>query len=390
MLRANASSSHCETTAPAISVANPALASAKTAALRYVSDAAPGIIRRNTGRGFVYVSTAGKAVRDPAQLQRIKSLVIPPAWTDVWICTSADGHLQATGRDAKGRKQHRYHPRWREVRDATKYDRMISFAVVLPRIREQVQRDLALPGLPREKVLAAVVRLLEATAIRVGNEEYARKNGSFGLATLKNRHVDVSGGKIRFQFRGKSGVQHAIHLEDKRLAKIVKRCQDLPGYELFQYIGDDGAVYTIDSTDVNEYLKQIAGDDFSTKDFRTWTGTVLAACALGELHCASQSASELKRNLVQAIEAVAKRLGNTKAVCRKCYIHPGVIEAYGNGSLARALRRSAESKPAGDRDGLTREEAMVLGLLRRQAKVVPLSRPAKRRAVGGAHSRFSS
>jgi DNA topoisomerase-1 len=354
------------------------IAAAKAASLRYVSDAAPGIIRRRSGGGFVYLEK-GKIVRDFAQLQRIKRLVIPPAWTDVWICPREDGHLQATGRDAKGRKQHRYHTRWREVRDATKYERMIAFAAVLPKIREQVQRDLALPGLPRTKVLATVVRLLEATAIRVGNEEYARKNGSFGLATMKNRHVDVSGRKIRFQFRGKSGVKHAVDLEDKGLAKIIRRCQDLPGYELFQYIGDDGALYAIDSTDVNEYLKQIAGDDFSTKDFRTWSGTVLAACALGEFYCSGPSSAQLKRNIVKAIDAVAKRLGNTKAVCRKCYIHPAVIEAYEEGTLFRFLRRRVKGKSNEQNQGLSKDETAVATLLRRQSqiRINTVSRPRK-------------
>jgi DNA topoisomerase-1 len=290
--------------------------------------------------------------------------------------------LQATGRDAKGRKQHRYHPRWREVRDATKYERMVAFAALLPKIREQVQRDLALPGLPRAKVLATVVRLLETTAIRVGNEEYARKNGSFGLATMKNRHVDVSGRTIRFQFRGKSGVKHAIDLEDKGLAKIIKRCQDLPGYELFQYIGDDGALYAIDSTDVNEYLRQIAGDDFSTKDFRTWSGTVLAACALGEFCCSGLSKAQLKRNIVKAIDAVAKRLGNTKAVCRKCYIHPAVIEAYEEGTLFRILGRLVKGKSNEKNPGLSTEETAVATLLRRRSQIVRINalshRPGKR------------
>jgi DNA topoisomerase-1 len=353
------------------------VASAKAANLRYVSDAAPGIIRRTNGRGFVYLA-GGRIVRDPVQLQRIKSLVIPPAWTDVWICALTDGHLQATGRDAKGRKQHRYHPRWREIRDATKYHRMLSFAGVLPRIREQVQRDLALPGIPREKVLATVVRLLEATSIRVGNEEYERKNGSIGLATMKDRHVDVTGAKIRFQFRGKSGVAHAIDLQDQRLAKIIKRCQDLPGYELFQYIGDDGDLHAIDSTAVNEYLKQIAGADFSTKDFRTWSGTVLAARTLTELPCSPTAKAQFKRNVVQAIDAVAKKLGNTKAVCRKCYIHPAVIEGYGNGSLLRAFRSRVRRKSTDARGGLMPEEAAIAAFLRGHSKTDSPRRHSRR------------
>jgi DNA topoisomerase I len=360
------------------SVVDDAAASAKAASLRYVCDTAPGLLRRSTARGFTYLSQSGKVIRDDAELKRIKSLTIPPAWTDVWICPFKDGHLQATGRDAKGRKQHRYHPRWREIRDATKYDRMISFAAVLPRIREQVQRDLARAGLPREKVLATVVRLLEVTAIRVGNEEYARSNGSFGLATLKNRHVDISGPKIRFQFRGKSGVQHAIGLEDKRLAKIIKQCQDLPGYELFQYIGDDGEQYAIDANDVNEYLKQIAGEEFTTKDFRTWNGTLLAACVLKVTPRSSDSTkAQLKRDIVEAVDLVAKRLGNTKAVCRKCYIHPAVINAYEEGSLSRSLRLRISRRD--DDHGLGADEAALVAFLSRQAKRQNGNKPARNR-----------
>jgi DNA topoisomerase-1 len=342
-------------------------AAAKAASLRYVSDASPGIIRRRSGKGFVYVAPGDRLISDPDQLKRIRALAVPPAWSDVWICPLADGHLQATGRDARGRKQHRYHPRWREIRDATKYHRMIAFAAALPRIRERVRSDLSLAGLPREKVLATVVRLLEVTAIRVGNEEYARSNGSFGLATMKNRHVDVSGAKIRFQFRGKSGVQHAVDFEDKRLAKIIKRCQDLPGYELFQYIGDDGELSAIDADDVNEYLQQIAGDEFTTKDFRTWNGTVLAAAALRQLSVPERSSkAQLKHNLVQAVESVAKRLGNTKAVCRKCYIHPAIIRAYEEGTLRRALR-GRKAKKNGD-TGLNPDEKAVAAFLARTAK----------------------
>jgi DNA topoisomerase-1 len=382
MLNAKPSSSNAaaNTTTIVTAVTNP-VAAARAASLRYVTDTAPGIARKRNGIRFVYIAPGGKTIRDPAQLKRIQSLVIPPAWTDVWICALEDGHLQATGRDAKGRKQHRYHPRWREIRDATKYHRMIAFAAILPRIRGQVQRDLSLPGLPREKVLATVVRLLEVTAIRVGNEEYARKNGSFGLATLKNRHVDVSGGKIRFQFRGKSGVQHAIDLQDKRLAKIIKRCQDLPGYELFKYIDDDGELCAIDANDVNDYLKQIAGEDFTTKDFRTWNGTVLAACALKELKCAEgASKAQLKRNIVQAVESVAKRLGNTKAVCRKCYIHPAVIEAYEAGSLVRGLRVGMPRKETAGEYALGVDEAAVAAFLRRQAKLGRNGKTVARRA----------
>jgi len=256
--------------------------SAKAASLRYVTDSTPGIRRVRRGTGFVYIGSNGKVIRDADELRRFKSLVIPPAWTDVWICPSPNGHLQATGRDAKGRKQHRYHQRWRDVRDETKYGRMLAFAKALPAMRKRVEHDLALPGLPREKVLATVVRLLETSLIRVGNEEYARRNHSFGLATLRNRHVNVSGSTIRFEFRGKSGVEHTLDINDKRLAKIIKRCQDLPGYELFQYIDEQGERHAIDAMDVNDYVKQLAGEEFSTKDFRTWHGTVLAARALQE------------------------------------------------------------------------------------------------------------
>jgi len=330
---------------------NEPAASAKFAGLRYVTDDSPGFRRRRAGKGFVYTNGAGKAIRDAGEIDRIKSLAIPPAWTDVWICALANGHLQATGRDAKGRKQHRYHPRWREIRDRTKYDKMLSFAQQLPAIRRQVEKDLALPGLPRAKILATVVRLLETGMIRVGNEEYARQNNSFGVATLRARHVNVSGPKITFEFRGKSGVQHAFDLNDRRLARIIKRCQELPGHELFQCIDDHGERCAIESADVNDYLRAIAGADFSSKDFRTWAGTVLAARALGSLGAVRAT----KKSIARAVESVAKQLGNTAAVCRKCYIHPAVLQAYASGSLA----------PAGKKD---QAEATVMALLRRVAK----------------------
>lgn len=333
--------------------------SARAARLRYVTDQIPGIRRRRSGKGFVYVTPDSKITRDPDELQRFRSLAIPPAWRDVWICPLAHGHLQATGRDARKRKQYRYHPRWREVRDENKYDRMLGFAKKLPAIRRKVAQDLGLPGLPREKVLAAVIRLLETSMIRVGNQEYKRQNNSFGLATLHNRHVNVSGSSIRFEFRGKSGVRHLVDLNDRRLAKIIQQCRDLPGHELFQYIGDDGERYAIDSADVNDYLRQIAGEEFSSKDFRTWAGTVLAARALGEFHSGDKKA-QLKKNILQAIEVVAKRLGNTKAVCRKCYIHPAVIESYTDGSLFELLRRRAKKARN------STHEAAVLALLNRK------------------------
>ena len=294
---------------------------ARAAGLQYVSDEAPGIARQRRGKAFRYLHPDGNTVRDRQTLARIRALAVPPAWREVWICPRDDGHLQATGRDARGRKQYRYHARWREVRDETKYGRMIPFARALPRIRRRVARDLARQGLPREKVLATVVRLLEITRMRVGNEEYARENASFGLTTLRERQVRVRGAKVKFRFRGKSGVEHEIELDDPRLAPIVRRMQDLPGEELFRYVDDHGETRRIESWDVNEYLREISGEEFSSKDFRTWAGTVLAARALRKI-APFASHTEGKRNIAQAIEAVARELGNTKAVCRKCYITP--------------------------------------------------------------------
>ena len=309
--------------------------SARAAGLRYVNDATPGISRQRAGNGFRYLGINGSAVRDKATLARIRSLAIPPAWEKVWICPREDGHLQSTGRDARGRKQYRYYPRWREMRDETKYGRMLAFARALPKIRRRVSQDLALSGLPRDKVLATVVRLLETTRMRVGNEEYARDNDSFGLTTLRVRQVRVQGSTMQFRFRGKSGVWHEFALSDRRLAAIVRRMRDLPGYELFQYLDEHGETRAVDSADVNDYLKQVAGAEFTSKDFRTWAGTVLAAEALHQFG---------KVGLQRAIEQVAKQLGNTKAVCRKCYIHPRVIEACVDGSLAEAMSgRSAEA-----------------------------------------------
>jgi DNA topoisomerase-1 len=309
--------------------------SAQAAGLRYVTDKIPGITRHRSGTGFRYVSPHGTTLRDAKEVQRIKSLAIPPAWTSVWICPNPLGHLQATGRDARGRKQHRYHPRWRLVRDEAKYHRILEFAEGLPAVRRAVDADLATPGLSRRKVIAAVVQLLEKTLIRVGNEEYARDNDSFGLTTLRARQVKVNGSKVRFHFRGKSGVEHAIELEDRRMASIVRRVRDLPGQELFQYVDEDGAQRSIGSDDVNAYLKEISGEDFTSKDFRTWAGTVLAARALARLG-AFDSQAQAKRNVVTAVEAVAGLLGNTAAVCRKCYIHPAVIESYLEGRLDAA------------------------------------------------------
>jgi DNA topoisomerase-1 len=339
--------------------------SARAVGLRYVHDDGPGIRRVRRGRNFSYIDIDGKALRDRETLGRIKALVIPPAWNQVWICPIENGHIQVTARDAKGRKQYRYHPRWRTVRDETKYERMIAFGKALPLIREKVKADLALPGMPREKVLGAIVRLLETTFMRVGNAEYARSNHSFGLTTLRDKHVDVDGARLRFHFRGKSGKQHNIQLEDKQLARIVKRCRDLPGQELFQYIAEDGVTRSIGSADVNEYLQSITGEDYTAKDFRTWAGTVLAALALQELS-RFESPTQAKRNLLQAVEHVAERLGNTPTICRKCYIHPAVIDSYLEGSMRTTLKRRAENALSEDLRALRPQEAAVLGLLQQR------------------------
>ena len=299
-----------DTTPPTPSSAQDA---ARSAGLRYVRDDRPGIRRVRRGKGFHYLLPDGQPVRDDATLSRIRSLAIPPAWVDVWICVPAGGHLQATGRDARGRKQYRYHPRWRAVRDETKYDRMVAFGRALPRVRTRAEADLSLPGLPRPKVLATVVRLLATTLIRVGNEEYARANGSFGLTTLRDQHVEVTGATVHFAFRGKSGVRHRIDVHDRRLARIVRRCRDLPGHELFQYLDADGATHAVDSADVNDYLREAAGEEFTAKDFRTWSGTLLAALSLKEL-ASFDSQAQAKHNVTAAIESVAKRLGNTPSV----------------------------------------------------------------------------
>jgi DNA topoisomerase I len=336
--------------------------SARVAGLRYVSDHQPGIRRIGRDKHFRYVDADGKQVRDEATLARIRSLVIPPAWTDVWICLLARGHLQATGRDARGRKQYRYHPRWRATRDETKYDRMLTFGLALATIRKQVNADLARSGLPREKVLATVVRLLETTLIRVGNEEYARENGSYGLTTMQDHHVRVSREMVHFAFRGKSGVRHRIDIRDRRLARVVLRCQELPGHELFQYLDEQGKRHSIDSADVNEYLRTIAGQDYTAKDFRTWSGTVLAAQALLEFE-KFETATQAKKNIVAAIVSVAARLGNTVAVCRKCYVHPAVFEAYLDGSLTAQLSQTAENALKEETRDLSPEEAATLTFL---------------------------
>ena len=336
--------------------------SSKLAHLRYVTDQKPGIRRKRWGRSFRYFDAEGNPIHDEKTLARIKSLAIPPAWREVWICPLSYGHLQATGRDARGRKQSRYHPRWREVRDETKYERMRLFGEWLPRIRERVEQDLALPGLPRAKVLATIVRLLETTFIRVGNQEYARENQSYGLTTLRNKHVDVEGSTVHFKFKGKSGRVHQIDLEDRRLARIVKRCLDLPGYELFQYLDDDGQPHSIDASDVNEYLHEITGQPFTAKDFRTWAGSLLACGALRELN-QFESATQAKKNLVQAIKHVSAQLGNTPAVCRKCYVHPGVIASYLDGDMAKAFEKKVEREIAKSPHALRQEELDLLQLL---------------------------
>jgi DNA topoisomerase I len=339
--------------------------SARAAGLRYVSDARPGYRRRRSGKGFVYLDLQDKVIRDRATLDRIASLAIPPAWTEVWIAPEPNGHIQATGRDDRGRKQYRYHPRWRAVRDESKYGRMMAFAHALPRIRTRVDDDLARPGLPREKVLATVARLLETTLIRVGNEEYARTNRSFGLTTLRDRHVACTTSSVRFGFRGKSGILHSISLNDRRLARVVKRCRELPGQELFQYLDEDGNRQTIDSEDVNAYLREIAGDDFTAKDFRTWAGTVLAAMALREFE-AFDSTTQARKNVLRAIERVAERLGNTPTVCRKCYVHPEIIDAYLDGTMLEALKQIADQELSETLTELRPEEAAVLGLLQQR------------------------
>ncbi len=340
-----------------------ARAAAHSARLRYVSPHIPGLRRVRTGGGFGYRYPDGSKVTDEETLTRIRKLAIPPAYEDVWICPYPNGHLQAVGRDARGRRQYRYHPRWRETRDESKYGKMLLFGQMLPGIRARLQEDLGKPGLPREKVLAAIVRLLETTLMRVGNEEYAKANRSFGLTTLRNRHVKVEGGsRIRFDFRGKSGTEHHIDLQNRRLARIVRRCQDLPGQELFQYLDENGEPHAVDSGDVNEYLQAITGEEITAKDFRTWAATSLAALALRELE-EFDSQAKAKKNIVQAVEAVSRMLGNTPAICRKCYIHPAIFDGYLDGSLREAVARRAQEKLADPGTGLRAEEAAVLGFL---------------------------
>jgi DNA topoisomerase-1 len=338
---------------------------AVAAGLRYVSDQLPGIRRRRKGAKFIYFDERGRLLRKLSELKRIHSLVIPPAWERVWICQQSNGHLQATGYDSKGRKQYKYHPTWRAVRDEAKFERLLSFAEVLPKIRNEVDEDIRRPDLSREKVLATIVRLLEISLIRVGNEEYAKDNHSFGLTTMRNRHAEINGSTVRFHFRGKSGKQHTVKVSDRRVARIVRKCQDLPGQHLFEYQNAKGEIASIGSEDVNEYLKSITGQPFTAKDFRTWAGTVLAAIALSKMQQVD-SQSIAKKNVVTAIEAVARLLGNTVAICRKCYIHPVIPTSYLSGSLARHLQIKADSQIAKHLHELKPEEAAVLTMLRQE------------------------
>ncbi|HZH09132.1 MAG TPA: DNA topoisomerase IB [Microvirga sp.] len=371
---------------------------AETAGLSYVSDEEPGIRRKKSGKGFTYLRPDGKKVEDEATLKRIRSLAIPPAYTDVWICPKANGHIQATGRDVKGRKQYRYHPAFREVRESTKYERMLEFAKGLPDIRKTIDEHMSLRGLPREKVLATVVHLLENTLIRVGNEDYAKQNKSYGLTTLRDPHVKVDGAELRFQFKGKSGKTWKLQVKDRRVAKIVKACQDLPGQDLFQYLDENGERQSITSSDVNAYLKEITGRDITAKDFRTWAGTVLAAMALAEFE-QFDSEAKAKKNIRAAIEQVSARLGNTPTICRKCYVHPEVFSCYLEGGLLLEIKEEIEAELRDDLPSLRPEEAAVLTLLQerlsreveRQAEEKPArkrrSSPRKKQEAGQAEMR---
>jgi DNA topoisomerase-1 len=336
---------------------------AESVGLRYVSDARPGIRRRKSGNGFTYTQADGSKLSEPKALRRIKALAIPPAWTDVWICPFGNGHIQATGRDARGRKQYRYHPDFRAIRESTKYEHVVQFADALPAIREKVREHMALRGLPKAKVLATIVHLLETTLIRVGNDDYAKQNNSYGLTTLKNRHVAVDGNEVRFRFTGKSGKQWSLRVKDRRVAKIIRACQDLPGQELLQYIDEEGKPQDVTSNDVNAYLKEITGKDITAKDFRTWAGTVLAAMALSEME-SFDNAAQAKRNLRSAIEKVSARLGNTPTICRKCYVHPEVLSSYMDGNLMLEIKAEVEGELRDALAGLKPEEAAVLAVLR--------------------------
>lgn len=345
-----------------VAALDPVIAAAR-AQLRYVHDSMPGITRHNARNGFDFRFPDDSLVRDIATLKRIRALAIPPAWTDVWICREPSGHLQATGRDQRGRKQYRYHARWREVRDEAKYGKLLIFARVLPLIRARVAQDLKRPGLPRERVLAAVVRVMELTLFRIGNSEYARKNKSFGLTTLRDRHVRIDGDRVHLSFRGKSGNRYESDINDRRLARIVKGCRDLPGYELFQYLDDDGNRHAVGSEEVNAYLREITGEDITAKDFRTWAGTQLAAEALRALRNID-SESRRKKAILRAVEKVARHLGNTPAVCRRCYIHPAILDGYVDGTLRETLAANTETYLKENIEHMSVEEAAVTAFLR--------------------------
>jgi len=347
-----------------IEVRQTLVAAAETAGLTYVTDAVPGITRKRAGTGFAYYAPDGTLIRDRAERRRIGRLAIPPAWTEVWICPDPRGHIQATARDAKGRKQYRYHARFRALRDESKFGRMLTFSQALPTLREQVEVDLSLPGLPRRKLLATVVRLLDKTLIRVGNDEYTRANRSYGLTTLRRHHVEVSGYTMRFGFRGKSGILHSIAVADQRLARIVQQLQDLPGQQLFKYVDERGKRQTVDSDDVNAYLRHVTGRDVTAKDFRTWSGTMIAARALRELGPVA-SQREATRNVNRALDQVAHHLRNTRTVCRKYYVHPGIVEAYHRGVVVPESQREGRGRlrPTA---ALRREEVAVLQFLQRE------------------------
>ena len=338
---------------------------AESAGLTYVSDDEPGIRRRKAGKGWSFRSPDGKVIKDAKTVERIRKLAIPPAYQDVWICVRADGHLQATGRDAKGRKQYRYHPAFREVRESAKYEHVTSFAKALPGIRAIVEEHMGLSGLPRQKVLATVVHLLETTLIRVGNADYAKQNKSYGLTTLRNPHVGVTGGELKFQFKGKSNKVWNLKIHDRRVAKIVKACQDLPGQQLFQYRDQDKELHAVTSQDVNDYLREITQRDITAKDFRTWAGTVLAAMALSEFGNIDTEA-KAKKNVRAAIETVASRLGNTATICRKCYVHPEVVQSYLSGALLLEVKEEVDTELRENLPQLRPEEAAVLALLERR------------------------
>jgi len=349
------------------------MGSAAAAGLRYVTDAMPGIRRHRHGRGFTYVGPDGEVIRSREALRRFRMLVIPPAWTEVWICPHEDGHLQVTARDARGRKQYRYHPHFRQHRDGTKFERMFELSDVLWKIRERVESDIALPGLARDKIMATVVWLLETTLIRIGSDEYRKANKSFGLTTLRRRHVAVVGNEMRFEFKGKRGIQHAVSVTDKRIARIIQRCQELRGEELFKYLDDEGKRQEVDAEDVNAYLQGITGRDITAKDFRTWAGTMLAAEALRAIGPA-KTKREAERNIIASVDMTAKRLGNTRSVCRKYYIHPALIEAYLEGSVLPPLPERKWSKRKSKGPTLRQHEMDVLGFLK--ARLKPKTRRA--------------